>query len=141
LNTQMDLESLRRWLAEESALSSIDIVFFLLAPVTLYLLGQGGAAARDPWSGIVPLLVFSGGLISLPIGVYAKLVDSVKCRILAWTVYILISSWGFVFVCLWYVAFKFLQGFPTETTFSIDAGFNYLMLGTLWSAVGLSSLW
>lgn len=40
-------------------------------------------------------LVFPGGLLSLPLGIYAKLTDSIIWRVRAWAIYLWISHWIF----------------------------------------------
>ena len=140
MSGQTSPESLRNWMAEQFALSSIDFVYFLLVPATFYLLGQAANTKVDPSLVILSLWIFPGALLSLPIGIYAKLVDSIKCRIVAWTVYLVISSWIFAFVSLWYIAFGLLiRNSPTDT-FSSTIGYLYLTMGSISSAGALSSL-
>lgn len=84
-----DLGKLKTEIREQNALSSIDLVYFLLVPVTIFVLSQLPHAEIPE---TLFLFFFPSGLISMPIGIYAKMVDSVTARIMAWSVYIRLST-------------------------------------------------
>jgi hypothetical protein len=84
------LDGLTRLIKEENALSGIDIVYFLLLPVTLFVVSNlPHATISEFWFFG---LIFPGAIFSLPFGIYGKMVDSIKARIQAWSIFILYST-------------------------------------------------
>lgn len=90
-----DLESLRSSITEQNALASIDLVYFLLVPGTTYVMSQLPYLKAPSFGVVLSLFVYPGGLFSLPLGIYAKLVDSIIWRVRAWSIYLWVSHWIF----------------------------------------------
>ncbi|MGA2626121.1 MAG: hypothetical protein ABSF63_03550 [Candidatus Bathyarchaeia archaeon] len=85
--TSRALHDIEELIREQNALSSIDLIYFLLFPITLFLFTQlSSSNATQPWFAFI-VNFFMAGLISLPIGIYAKMVDSITERIRAWAAY------------------------------------------------------
>jgi len=133
-----DLQSLKEWIAEQNALSSIDTVYLLLVPITTFSLSQL-LAVKDLNVGTLLLLFFPGGLISLPFGLYGRMIDSVRSRIYAWSIYILISATIFGMALLSRLTMLMLPSIidlPPEPLSSTFANLGYFSF-----VLGITAAW
>jgi hypothetical protein len=138
-------DSLRRRrtlsLEEESALSSIDVVYFLLVPVTLFVVTSLDKIMRYPEIGFFSLLVFPGGLFSLPLGLHGKMTGSAGSRILAWAVYIGLSSlWFGAAVLAYLVKWLFPAVLPSKVILNSLPGM-FFILGNFFFGMGIAAGW
>ena len=134
--------SLRSLVAEQNALASIDIVYFLTVPVTLYVMGRFAEVGQEFGTTILSAFIgFPRTLISLPFGLYSKMVDSVTYRIVAWGILALMTSLG-ISLALLVLPVRLLV-FPAlliplfPTSFLINLSFN---LGIFTVAMGIAGV-
>jgi hypothetical protein len=133
--------SLRSWLEEENALSSIDLVYFLLVPITLFVVTSLDKIVRYPEMGMFSLLVFPGSLFSLPFGLHAKMTGSIGSRILAWAIYIVLSSiWFGAAVLANLMKWLFPAVLPSEVILNSLPGW-FFILGNFFFGMGIAAGW
>lgn len=126
------LDSLRDWIAEQNTVSSIDLIYFLLVPGTTYVMSQLPYLKVGSLGIVLSLLVYPGGLLSLPLGIYAKLTDSIIWRVRSWAIYLWISHWIFWMMVLgqlsewlipWEIARQTSMGYIHVLSFLFAMGF------------------
>jgi hypothetical protein len=90
-----DEHGIKQWLAEQNALASIDIVYFLLFPVALYLLSRYDEIGKDILTTSMTVVLGIPFGLSLVFGLYAKMTDSVSHRVIAWYIFAFMAGLGF----------------------------------------------
>jgi hypothetical protein len=131
-------QALEQLVKETSALSSIDLVYFLLLPILLFSVQYVRSVEYhlDPIASAALLLVYPGALVSLPFGVHASFTGSVAGRIRTWAIFTFLSGYGFGGAIVLYPMnallpsfFPLIIGFPTHVSLWIAFALALTMLG------------
>jgi hypothetical protein len=133
-------DGLRRFIKEENALSSIDLVYFLLVPITLFFLSELTHIdlQKDLGLAVISIAVLVGGLLSLPFGIYAKMKDSMKQRIVAWGLFIYFALvYGAMLASS---ALNLLLSPPESTSAWVSLRSTFVLSGSAFMAIGLGSV-
>lgn len=136
-NTEADskVNTLEQLMKEQNALSSIDLVYFLLVPASLFVLNEL-PRQNDMFPILISFLFFPGGLLSLPFAIHAKMTDSIAGRVRAWAIYIYISSLTFGLFSLTYVKQEI---FPSVGFWTISNLVYFLGVSMFW--LGIARAW
>jgi len=81
------IKALQDWIAEQNALASIDFVYFLLVPLTTFVLSQVPQLKEPEVARILSQIFVASSIPSLLVGVHGKMTDSVTSRIRAWGIF------------------------------------------------------